>query len=353
MPPNRKPFSKNAKKQSHVARAIPCLLITLACFFTLMWAAQGLMQSPNGDGAQQPAAAAPDPPPSAALEADAGNPAEITSSIAPAEKPGAGIDIQSRYALLCSLADGEPLYEKASEERAYPASLTKIMTAILAIETIPDLEERVEVPASLYQRLYEENASLAGFLPGDRVRAIDLLYGTILPSGAEAAESLAIRAGGSVEGFVGMMNQKAAELGMTGTHFENVTGLHEDGHYSTAEDMALLTRYALENPAFRELFTAKSHQSAPTELSPSGVGMGSILFDRASMAGVPTGPILGGKTGYTEEAGLCLSSLGVINGKEYVLVTMGAPGDGNSEPNQILDQLKIYEYFEEADKEET
>lgn len=336
MPPQPKRTSRKMRLRRSAKTTAAALFVVLLFFFTLVWATGAVWNSSAAGKSQtEPQRERPLAAGSAA--------AEPVSLPTPPAKPVLTVEIQSRNAFLCLLSDREPLYEKAATERAFPASLTKMMTAILAIESLTDLEETIEVPAELYQELYAENAALAGFLPGDQVRAIDLLYGTMLPSGAEAAESLAIRVGGSIDGFVAMMNQKAATLGMHGTHFVNVTGLHHPEHYSTAEDMARLARYALENPTFRELFTAKSRQSAPTAKSPEGVLLGSTLFQRASMTGYSTGPILGGKTGYTEDAGLCLASLGLVNGEEYLLITLGAPGDGQSEPNHLIDQLKIYE----------
>lgn len=116
--------------------------------------------------------------------------------------------------------------EKNSEEKIYPASLTKIMTAIVAIENLPDLQEQIKLPQSMFQELYQANATMAGFQPDEQVRAMDLLYGVMLPSGAESCIGLAERIAGSERKFALMMNQKAAELGMNHTNFENTTGLH-------------------------------------------------------------------------------------------------------------------------------
>ena len=129
---------------------------------------------------------------------------------------------------------------------------------------------------------------------------------------------------------------------MRDTHFTNCTGLHDRRHYSTAEDMARLVVYALQNDVFRQAFTSRSCTMASTAFHPGGFTVTSTLFASLSDPSVPGGEILGGKTGYTEEAGLCLASLAVVNGKEYVLVTAGAPGDHQSEPYHVQDAVKVY-----------
>lgn len=131
------------------------------------------------------------------------------------------------------------LMQKNSEEKIYPASLTKMMTAIVAIENLPDLKVKIKLTNSTFQGLYKADASMAGFQPGEQVRAIDLLYGVMLPSGAECCIGLADQIAGSEQNFVKIMNQKAADLGMKNTHFENATGLHNVNHYTTVKDLAI------------------------------------------------------------------------------------------------------------------
>lgn len=130
----------------------------------------------------------------------------------------------------------------------------------------------------------------------------------MLPSGADAALGLACATAGSEADFAALMNRRAAELGMAHTHFKNATGLHDPGHYTTVSDMARLLRAGLENPDFRALFTTLYYQTAPTNRHPGGLGLSSTLnalMDTPCPNGVT---LLGGKTGYTEEAGLCLAS---------------------------------------------
>ncbi|MGE5653853.1 MAG: D-alanyl-D-alanine carboxypeptidase family protein [Bacillota bacterium] len=250
--------------------------------------------------------------------------------------------LRSSHAILVRLKDHAVLMEQSSEERVYPASLTKIMTAIVAMENLTNLQEKVELPAAIFSELYYADASMAGFRPGERVTAIDLIYGAMLPSGAECSIGLANHIAGSERAFVQMMNHKAFELDMDGTHFFNATGLHDWRHYTTVKDLAALLSYALQNETFRTIFTSSSHLTQPTNLHPEGMTLSSTLFQKLANTHTDGGVILGGKTGYTEQAGLCLASLANVNGKEYILVTADAKGDHESEQYNITDAIMVY-----------
>lgn len=268
---------------------------------------------------------------------------------APAELGG---EIYSRHAILVELSSGRVICEKASSGRTYPASLTKIMTAIVAIEELPDLDRKILLPESAFAGLYESDASMAGFLPGERVRVIDLLYGLMLPSGAEAAAGLACAVSGSEEDFVELMNGKAVSLGMKDTHYTNISGIHDREHYTTARDVAILLQYALKNPIFRDIFTCERYSTPGTNLHSEGLTFGSTLFQELDSPRIRGGAILGGKTGYTGQAGLCLASLAEKDGREYILVTTGAPGDHKSEQYSIIDAFYIYNNCLDRDDED-
>lgn len=147
---------------------------------------------------------------------------------------------------------------------------------------------------------------------------------------------------GSEEAFVARMNQKAAELGMTGTHFCNPTGLHDLEHVSTVRDMARLTEAALQNETFRKLFTTERYTVPATNCHPQGFTMHSTLLSQLDGTELHSGRILGGKTGYTGEAGLCLASLAEVKGREYILVTAGAGGNRSTAPYHIEDAVTVY-----------
>ncbi|MBR3350359.1 MAG: D-alanyl-D-alanine carboxypeptidase, partial [Solobacterium sp.] len=140
----------------------------------------------------------------------------------------------SDYIYVEDIESGQVLTEKNSEQKMYPASMTKMLTVIVALEHLNDMDEIIEITEQMTEGLIEQEASLAGFGAGDRVTVRDLLYGTALPSGADAANGLAFTVAGSIKNYVALMNEKAQEIGMANSHFANCTGLHEDDHYTTA-----------------------------------------------------------------------------------------------------------------------
>ena len=258
--------------------------------------------------------------------------------------------LNSPYAILMDASTGEVLAEQNADTQMYPASMTKILTAVTAMESVNSLDEIVTMPYEIYATLYEEGASMAGFEAGEQASVRQLLYGVILPSGAECCIALADLIDGSESAFVQRMNEKAQALGMSSTHFVTCTGLHDAQHYSTVRDIAVLLQYALQSSDFREIFTAHSYSVAPTAQHPEGFTFYSTMFQSLGDASVTGGEILGGKTGYTEEAGLCLASLAQVNGREYILVTAGAPGSHDTEPLHTIDAKAVYNRIGEATK---
>ncbi|MDW8800319.1 D-alanyl-D-alanine carboxypeptidase [Clostridium sp. A1-XYC3] len=251
-------------------------------------------------------------------------------------------NLNSPNAILIQLDNLTVLMEKNSSQRIYPASLTKIMTAIVAIENLQDLQENIKLSNATFHELYKEDASIAGFKPDENVRAIDLLYGVILPSGAECSIGLADHIAGSEKKFVEIMNQKAMALGMRDTHFTNSTGLQDSNHYTTVRDLSILLSYALKNNTFRDIFTSSRYSTTPTNKHPEGITFHSTMFKNMENPVIDGGRILGGKTGYTDRAGLCLASLAEKGGREYILVTAGAKGNHKSEQYNIDDAYAVY-----------
>jgi D-alanyl-D-alanine carboxypeptidase (penicillin-binding protein 5/6) len=243
--------------------------------------------------------------------------------------------LHSHNALLLN-EQGEVLYEKNADAIIYPASLTKIMTAIVAIEMTEDLQRQTIVEPQTIANYTAQNASMAGFQAGDFVTMEDLLYGTLLASGADATGTLADAIAGSEDKFVTLMNNKAQELGMHDTYFVNTSGLHDEAHVSSVRDISKLLRYALENPIFYQIFTSKSY----TTYVPNELIITNSLFTK-----VPSvdGPILGGKTGYTPEAGLCLASIIEKEGKSFLFITTNAPTYVWTPPPHIEDALTAYD----------
>ncbi|MGN7402628.1 D-alanyl-D-alanine carboxypeptidase family protein [Cytobacillus praedii] len=268
------------------------------------------------------------------------NPVESNSTIDSNETINS--DLYSQNAILINLDEEKILMEKHSEEIIFPASLTKIMTTLVAIENLEDLQKRILLPESMFSDLYTANASMAGFLPNEKAAAIDLLYGAMLPSGAEASIGLANEIAGSEAAFVQLMNEKAKQIGMKDTHFTNATGLHHRNHYSSVKDFSVLLEYALKNQTFRTIFTAERYSTSPSNLHPDGITFKSSMFKNLNSANLMGEEIIGGKTGYTEQAGLCLASIAEINGREYLLITAGANGNHQTEQYNITDAIEVY-----------
>lgn len=247
--------------------------------------------------------------------------------------------LKSRNAILIRKSDGQILMDKNADQKIYPASMTKIMTVIIALQKLPLPDQRVTLTSDIFDQMERADASMAGFRPGERVRSVDLMYGALLPSGGECAAGLARAVSGSESAFAKLMNQQAQKIGMEHTHFVNSTGLHDRNHYSTVKDIALLLDYALQDSAFRKIITAHSHHTSIFDNKQfGGITFSSTVFNGKNNTDLPNGKLLGGKTGSTDEAGYCLASFAEINGQEYILVTAHAPHDGNN----IEDAVKVY-----------
>ena len=255
--------------------------------------------------------------------------------------------VNSSNVVLMDVKSGKVIGEMKGEDRIYPASMTKIMTAIVALEAFSDLDREITLSEDIFYALDGQDATQAGFQPGESVRIRDLVYGVILPSGAECCLALANEVSGAEADFVEKMNAKAKSIGMKNTHFVDCTGLHDPEHYSTAYDIALLLKYALHNDTFRDVIESHFHSTPGTNVHPDGITYYSTMFKNMSDTSVTGGEILGGKTGYTSEAGHCLASFAQIYDREYILVTAGAAADATGVPH-ILDAKTIYNRLGEA-----
>lgn len=245
--------------------------------------------------------------------------------------------IKSPNVILFDYETQEIMAEKASHETIYPASLTKLMTVLVALDYIPDLDKKIVMEEEYFEGLFEQQASISGFVEGEKVKMRDLLYGAMLPSGADACLALAHLIAGSEEAFVDLMNQKAEELGLQQTHYANVTGLHQSTNVSSVADISKIVMTGLENPVFYEVFTTLQYQVPPTNINEEGFVMKSTVFKNLMKSPGLMGTVIGGKTGFTEQAGLCMASLAVIDGHRYLLVTAGA----DAIPNFPVEQDRI------------
>ena len=255
-------------------------------------------------------------------------------------------DISAKYSCLLGVKDNTLYTGKNLAKKAYPASLTKIMTVIVALEKVDDLSATYKFTKEDMKKLENENASVAGFQAGEKVTVRDLLYGAMLPSGADATLGLANYVAGSEEAFVDMMNDKVEELGLENTHFENSSGLHDPNHYSTAVDMAMLVKYAIDNPDiskdFLKVIGAKSYKTKKSNKNKNGITLSSIFFQRyegffidRDLDNKGDVDIVGGKTGFTDESKYSLASVYKIGDDYFVCITMKSESSGKATEDNI------------------
>ena len=249
------------------------------------------------------------------------------------------LELYSENALLIDLESNTIIAQKNADARIYPASMTKVMTVLVAAEQITDWDATFTMTQSIIDPLFLADASMAGFVHGEEVSMMDLLYGAVLPSGAEATEALAIVCAGSEEAFAELMNEKAQALGLQDTHFVDASGLHDENHYTTLSDMAIIMQAALDNPRCREVLTSVNHTSPATAQNPEGVAMTNRFLYRIRPQQTGTVDIQAAKTGYTAQAMNCCVSYGIMeNGRAAICVTAHAwTGD-----YCIADHLALY-----------
>lgn len=242
-------------------------------------------------------------------------------------KTKASVSVSAKSAVLMDQESGRVLYEKDAHEKRRIASITKIMTAILAIES-GKLDKVVKVS----ERATKAEGSSVYLKPNEKIKLEDLVYGLMLRSGNDTAEAIAENVGGSLDGFVLLMNQKAQEIGMANTHFANPHGLDNfENHYSTAYDMALLTRYAMQNETYRVISGTKIHKAPnPGENWDRVWKNKNRLLKKYKYS-------TGGKTGYTKRAKRTLVSTATKGDLNLIAVTLNAPDDWD-------DHIAMFEY---------
>ena len=245
-------------------------------------------------------------------------------------------NITSKSAILYNMNEEKILYQLKSDEKLQIASLTKIMTVITAIENNNDLEKKVEITKEMLKGI--EEYTQVGFKVGDTPTIKDLLYGSMLPSGADAVNALAISTSGSISKFVDLMNEEASKLKLKNTHFDNPVGMDSDNNYSTTSDIAKLLIYSLKNKNFKEVFTAKEYK-----IDVINKTVKTTLTSYSRSYGLDVSNITGAKSGFTDGAGLCLASTATIDNVDYLLITLGASTKIRS--NAVKDSLEIYDYY--------
>lgn len=252
--------------------------------------------------------------------------------------------IVSEYGILIDVENGTILAQREARTRMNPASMTKILTVLVAAErlTEEDLEQTVPITIDITDYCFVNDCSVTGFERDEVVPVKDLFYGTVLPSGADAAVALANYVAGSQEAFVELMNEKIAELGLAETsHFTNCVGLYDENHYTTAYDMAVMLKAAADNEFCRQLLSARTYQTSQTKEHPEGLLISNWFLRRIEDKDVH-GEVLCGKTGFVDQSGSCAASLALGgDGREYICVTAAS----NSKWRCIDDQVELYQQF--------
>ena len=251
------------------------------------------------------------------------------------------LNIYSNSVILIENTTGKVLYEKNSDKKAYPASTTKILTAILAIEK-GNLNDNVTVTKSALAQM-KPGYSSAYLVEGEILSVENLLQLLLVHSANDASNVLAEYISGSIEKFVDLMNEKLDEIGCKDSHFVTTNGLHDDNHYTTAKDMVTLARYCMQNKTFRDIVSKKSCSIPATNKSAQRIYKNTNdLLNPSSIYYYPN--CIGIKTGYTSEARNCLVSASNKNGFQLIAVVLGADLTENKRSARYVDSKALYEY---------
>ncbi len=238
-------------------------------------------------------------------------------------------EIPAQCAALYSLDTGETLYSKNIDQRVYPASMVQIMTAVVILENVKDLESyRVTMTESAYNNILGTGSAILHLKVGEELNGKDALAAMLISSAGDAIYAYCEAVGGSLQGFVKMMNDKAVQLGLSGTHFTNPIGLHDDNNYTTVRDIITLTRYAIDNyPVFSELTSKSRYKMSATNMRDERtIVTTNYMVDTATNYYYTY--CTGTKTGYTDQAGRCLTATASYNGYRYLAVLMNCPNGG-------------------------
>lgn len=248
--------------------------------------------------------------------------------------PAQAVDVSAHAAVLIESSSGEIIFEKNAQEKLPMASTTKIMTAIAALENAKP-EEIVKVSG---KACGVEGSSIY-LVPGEELTMEQLLYALMLESANDAAAAIAIAVSGSIDAFADLMNETAARIGLTDSHFTNPHGLDNEMHYTTAADLAKLTAYAMQNEAFRKIVSTQKY-TIPTA---DGTGI-RVLLNHNKLLKL-SDDVVGVKTGFTRHSGRCLVSAAERDGVSVIAVTLNAPDDWQDHINLHELGFSAYENF--------
>lgn len=251
-------------------------------------------------------------------------------------------EVISENAVLIDVDKAEVIAQRAADVKLCPASMTKILTILVAAEHVTNLDDTFTITRDITDYTFSNGCSIVGFEVDEVVTVRDLMYGTILPSGADAGLALATYVAGSQEAFVDMMNAKLEELGLSDTaHFTNCVGIYDEDHYCTLIDMAMIMKAAVENDLAREVLSAHKYTTSVTEQHPEGITI-SNWFLRRIEDKETGGTVTCAKTGFVNQSGSCAASYTVSgSGGHYICVSANAWSSWRC----IYDQVEIYQTY--------
>lgn len=250
-----------------------------------------------------------------------------------------GIEITANAAMLVSMDTDEVLFEKNADQKVYPASITKIMTTLLILESDKyNPDAKIAMTEEALDLISGTGSSVSLIKAGEEFTQLDLVYMVLMSSYGDCALLAATYYGGSVENFVNMMNSRANELGLHGTHYENPIGLHHEDNYTTARDTYALTKFALQNETFKEVCESTRH-TVTTTSGKRVLSTTNFLQDNTTNYYYQYAK--GVKTGYTDEAGRCLVSTAIYNGYNYMCVVFGCPPNAK---NHFIESKELYRW---------
>ena len=236
-----------------------------------------------------------------------------------------GLELTAKSIMLVSLDTGEVLYSKAENERVFPASITKIMVVTLMLESpIYDPNAKIAMTKKAQDLVLGTGSVVSNLKVGEEINQLDLVYYVLMSSCGDCAYLAAITYGETVENFVDMMNKKAQELGLAGTHYQNPVGLHDEQNYTTARDTYTLTTYALKNETFKTVCETTRYTVPETNMH-SARTLSTTNFLQDNTTNYYYVYAKGVKTGFTTEAGRCLISTASYNGYNYICILFGCP----------------------------
>lgn len=253
--------------------------------------------------------------------------------------PGA---VDSDNVVFIDMGTEEILAQRGYSTVINPASMTKVLTVLVAAEHVTDLDDTFTMTVDITDYSFSHGCSSVGFKVGEKVKVRDLFYGTILPSGGDAAVALAVYVAGSHEEFVKLMNEKAEELGLSSTaHFTNCVGIYNKEHHCSVYDMAIIMEAALDNSLCREILSEHTYTTSPTTEHPEGITVSNWFLRRIEDKDTG-GEVVCAKTGYVVQSDSCAVSYGIdAGGNEYVCATAGAYSSWRC----IYDHVALYKKY--------